>query len=101
MYADAKLDAPRRQCRRVAFSHGRLDCRGAAQRIDGAGKFHKHAIAGGLDDAATMRGDLQVDQLAAMGLELLVRPFLVCAHQPRVAGHIGGQDRGETADSWH
>jgi hypothetical protein len=64
-------------------------------------KFHKHAIAGGLDDAATMRGDLQVDQLAAMRLELLVCPFLVCAHQPRIARHIGGQDRGETADSGH
>jgi hypothetical protein len=22
---------------------------------------------------------------------------LVCPHQPRVAGHIGGEDRGETA----
>jgi hypothetical protein len=78
-----------------------LDCRGATQRIDGAGKFHKHAIASGLDDATTMRGDLRVDQLAAMRLELFVRPFLVCTHQPRIARHIGGQDRCETADSGH
>src|SRR6516225_3792527 len=48
-----------------------------------------------------MRGDLRVDQLAAMRLELLVRPFLVCTHQPRIARHIGGQDRCETADSGH
>src|SRR6516165_11467485 len=32
-----------------------------------------------------------------MRLEALERAFLVRSHQPRVAGHVGGKDRGETA----
>ena len=27
----------------------------------------------------------------------LVRPFLVCPHQPRVSCHISGKDSGKTA----
>ena len=30
-----------------------------------------------------------------------MRPFLVGAHQPRVAGHIGGKDRSKTAGRGH
>jgi hypothetical protein len=41
--------------------------------------------------------DLWVDELAAMRLEAFERAFLVRSHQPRVARHIGGEDRGETA----
>jgi hypothetical protein len=41
--------------------------------------------------------DLRVDEFAAVRLEAFERPFLVRAHQPRVARHIGGEDRGETA----
>jgi hypothetical protein len=48
-----------------------------------------------------MIADLRVDELAAMRLEAFVRAFLVCAHQTRVARHVGGQDRGETADCRH
>jgi len=44
-----------------------------------------------------MLADLRVDELAAMRLKALVGVFLVHAHQPRVARHIGGEDRGETA----
>ena len=32
-----------------------------------------------------------------MRLEAIERAFLVGPHQPRVARHIGGEDRGETA----
>jgi hypothetical protein len=32
-----------------------------------------------------------------MRLEVLERPFLIRSHQPRIAGYIGGEDRGETA----
>ena len=37
----------------------------------------------------------------AVRLEALVRAFLVRPHQARVARHIGGQDRGETAGRGH
>jgi hypothetical protein len=32
-----------------------------------------------------------------MRLQALERAFLVRAHQPRIARHIGGEDRGKTA----
>jgi hypothetical protein len=41
--------------------------------------------------------DLRVDQLATMRLEAIERAFLVGPHQPRIARHIGGENRGETA----
>src|ERR1700730_2110947 len=41
--------------------------------------------------------DLRIDQLPKMRPETLVRPLLVRPHQPRVAGYIGGEDRGEAA----
>ena len=45
--------------------------------------------------------DLRVDELAAMRLEAFVRAFLIRAHQARIARHIGGEDRGETAGRGH
>jgi hypothetical protein len=38
---------------------------------------------------------------AAQRFEAFVRPFLVRAHQGRIAGHIGGEDGGEAADRGH
>jgi len=32
-----------------------------------------------------------------MRLEARVRAFLVGTHQARIAGHVGGEDRGEAA----
>ena len=68
-----------------------------AHRVDDAGEFRQHAVAGGLDDAAVMLADLRVDEPAQMRLEALVRAFLVRAHQARITHHIGGEDRGKTA----
>jgi len=45
--------------------------------------------------------NLRMDQLPEMRFEPLVRPLLICAHKARVPGHIGGEDRGETADRRH
>ena len=71
--------------------------RPAAHRIDDAGKLHQQAIAGGLDDAAMVLGDLRIEELAAQRLEAFERAFLIRPHQPRIPRHIGGEDRGETA----
>ena len=57
-------------------------------RIDDAGEFHQHAVAGGLDDAAVVLGDAGVDQFAAVRFERRERADLVGAHQPAVADHI-------------
>jgi hypothetical protein len=67
-----------------------LQLGGAADRVDDAREFHQQPVPGRLDDAAGMLADLRVDELAAMRLQPFVRPFLIRAHQTRVACHIGG-----------
>jgi hypothetical protein len=44
---------------------------------------------------------LGIDQFAAVRLEALVRPFLVCPHQTRVPDRVGGEYRGKTAGGSH
>ena len=51
------------------------DC--ASDRVDDARKFHQQAVAGALDDAAVVLGDLGVDELAPQRLEAFERAFLV------------------------
>jgi hypothetical protein len=48
-----------------------------------------------------MLADLRLNQLAEVRLEPLMRPLLIRAHQARVPRHVGGEDRGEAADSGH
>ena len=48
----------------IALGHPALHLGGAAQRVDDAGELDQQAVAGGLDDAAAVLGDLRVDQLA-------------------------------------
>jgi hypothetical protein len=48
-----------------------------------------------------MPGNVWINQLSAMRLEAFKCPFLVYAHQARIAPHIGGEDRGETARRGH
>ncbi len=64
----------------------------AGDRFDDARELDQNAVAGGLDDAALVLGNLRVDQLAAMGAQPRQRAGLVLAHQPAVAGDIGGED---------
>jgi hypothetical protein len=53
------------------------------------------------DEPAVMRGDGRIKQLGPDCLESLESAVLVCPHQARVARHIGGKDRGETARLAH
>ena len=48
-----------------------------------------------------MLGDLRVDERAAMRVEPRERPLLVRPDQARIAGDIGGEDRGEAAGRGH
>jgi hypothetical protein len=99
--ADAKPDAPLVGQLGLAVEHAALHFGRTAHRVDDAGEFRQHAVAGGLDDAAVMLADLRIDHFGEMRLEALMRAFLVRPHQPRIARHIGGEDRGETAGRGH
>jgi hypothetical protein len=41
--------------------------------------------------------DLGIGELTPQLLQRGERPLFIRPHQPRVASHIGGEDRGETA----
>src|SRR5712671_73268 len=99
--ADAQFDAAVRRDTGVPLGHRLLHFDRAAHRIDDAGKFHQQAVAGGLDDAPVVLGDLRIDKFAPQRLEAFERTFLVRLHQPRIPRHIGGEDRGETASGSH
>ena len=45
-----------------------------------SGKLDQHAVAGGLDDPATMRGDGGIDEAFSVGLEPGQRALLIDAH---------------------
>jgi len=95
--ADAEADAPVLCDLRLAVEHHPLDFDRAAHRVDDAGEFDQHAVAGGLDDAPSVLADFRIDQLAPVRLEAGERALLVGAHQPGIAGDVGGEDGGEPA----
>src|SRR6516165_6224725 len=81
----------------VSLFHLALHFDSTTHRINDTGEFEEQAISGGLNDTAPMFLDLGIGQLAAKRLQRGEGPLLVRSHQPRVAGHVGREDRGETA----
>jgi len=65
MNADAKLDALGGRNVGIALRHRALQIDRAAYGIDDAGKLGQKAVAGRLDDAPAMLGDLRVREVAA------------------------------------
>ena len=85
----------------VALDHAGLHLDGAAHRVDHAAELDDRAVAGALDDAAVMRGDGGIDQIAPQSPEPRQRAFLVGAGEPAVADDIRDQDRRELPGSRH
>ena len=77
---DAQFDAALRRDTGVPLGHHLLHRDRAAHRIDDAGKLHQQAVAGGLDDAAMVLGDLRIEKLMAQRFEAFERAFLVRPH---------------------
>ena len=77
----------------VALDHAVLHFDCAAHGVDHAAELDEAAVAGALDDAAVMRGDGGVDQVAAEAPQPRQRAILVRAGEPAVADDIGDQDR--------
>jgi len=100
----------------LIVSNGWSMAAGATDEDDGPQTFREHcerlesaehdpyrvkAVASILYDPAPVLADLRIDQFSKMRLEALVRAFLIHPHQARITRHIGGEDRGETADGSH
>src|SRR5262249_45218208 len=89
----APIDAGIRRVAGVALGYPALPFDRAAHRIDDAVEFGEQPVAGGVDDAAVVLGDRWVDQPGAYRFEAPHRAFLIGADQPRIARHIGREDR--------
>jgi len=62
---DTEVDAAIQRQRGVALGQRRLRLGCASEHVGDAGELDQRAIAGGLDDAAAMAGDLRIDRLGA------------------------------------
>ena len=71
------------------------------QRIHYATELSEKAVTRRLHQPAVMRSDLRIEYLFADRLETLESAPLVRPDEPGVAGHISGEDSGETAGSGH
>jgi len=94
MDADPKFDALVGRDLGVALDHRPLDFDGAIH-CDHAAEFNDTAAAGALDDAAAMHRDGRVDQVAAKGPKASEDSIFIRTRKPRVADHVGHQDRRE------
>ena len=101
MDADPKFDALVRRDLSVALDHRSLDFNGAVHRVDDAAELDDCAIAGALDDAPMVHGDGRVDQVAAERPQPRQNPVLVGSGEPRIADHVGHQDRGQFSGLAH
>ena len=97
MDADAKLDAALRRHAGIALDHAVLHLDRAAHRVDHAAELDDAAVAGALDDAAVMRGDGGIDEIAAEAPQPRQGAILVRRREPAVADDIGDQDCSELA----
>src|SRR5918994_1070776 len=87
--ADAELQPLVLRHRRVASVNLLLDLDGAEGRLHRACELGDHAVAGAVEDAAATRRDQPIHHLAVRAKHV-ERSLLVDAHQPAVAGDIGG-----------
>ena len=93
MNADAELDAALWRHAGVALDHAVLHFDRAAHRVDHAAELDDAAVAGALDDAAVMRGDGGIDQIAAQAPQARQSAILVRPGESAVADDVGDQDR--------
>ena len=101
MNADAEFDAPLGRQAGVALDQAVLHFDRAAHRVDDAAELDENSVPGALDDAAVMRGDGRIDQVAAQPPEPRQRSVLVGAGEPAVADHVRDQDRRDFPCSRH
>ena len=93
----AQVDATVGRGGGCALGHPALDFDRAAHRVDDARELDQYAVAGGLDDAAAVLGDLGVEKAGAQFLEIAQRALFVHAHQPAVAGDVSRHDGRQAA----
>ena len=101
MDADPKFDALVRRDPSVALDHRPLDFNGAVHCVDDTPELDDAAVARALDDAPMVDGDGRINQIAAERPQPRQNPILVGSGEPRIADHVGHQDRGQFSGLAH
>ncbi len=93
MDADAELDAALRRQAGVALDDRVLDLDRAAHGVDDAAELDQGAVARALHDAAVVKRDRGIDQIAAQRPQPRQRALLIRTGEPAEPDPVGGQDR--------
>ena len=101
MDADPKFDALVRRDPSVALDHRPLDFNGAVHCVDDTPELNDVAVARALDDAAMMRGDGGIDEIATEAPQARQGAILVHRGELTVTDNVGDQDCGELARFGH
>jgi hypothetical protein len=99
--ADTELDAIVARCSGISLIHPVLPFGCPTQCVNHTGEFDQQAVPGRFDNTAPVFCDLRVDNLRPDRPQLVEGSFLVSPDQPRVARHVGGEDRSEAAGNRH
>ena len=101
MNPDAKLDKPLGRKAGVALDHAALHLKRAAHGVDDAAELDDRAVPGALDDAAMMRGDGGVDEVAAKPLRRARVPILIRACEPAISDDVRDKNRRKLSGLAH
>jgi hypothetical protein len=100
MDADAPFHSALAGDSRIAPRGQPLQCQGAFDGADHRAELDQDPITGRFDDPPAMLSHGRIGGRAMLA-QCTRRARLVETHQPAVAGHIGGEDLGETAGGGH
>ena len=92
MDTDTKFDPLILRHTGVLFGNTTLNLDRASRRVHGAGELDQRAVAGGLDDAASVGGYSGVSKGVSDSLQPGQRAFFVSTHQTAVSGNIHRQN---------
>src|ERR1700746_1643255 len=97
MNPNAKLDASLRRQARIALDYTGLHLDRATHGVDHPGDLDDRAVAGAFDDAAVMRGDCGIDEIATEAPQARQGPILVRPGESAIANNVCDQDCSELA----
>src|SRR5215472_2450052 len=100
MDADAPFHTAVAGHTRIAFRAQLLQRQSAFDGADHRTELDQDPVAGGLDDPSAISADQRVGGSTVLA-QCLCRTRLVFTHQAAVAGDIGSEDGGDTADGSH
>src|SRR4051812_41387666 len=97
VYADPVADPPVLGDVRLEAGHTFLYSDRTSDSVHYARELDEHGVSNGLHDSTSVLSDLRINKFTTQSLLPSDGPFLIQTDQPRIANHIGGKDRSESA----